>query len=242
MTLICLIGPSGSGKTTLAEMLVPMGIDTIRSYTTRPMRPGERQGREHIFITDDDAQRLLLHRRPLAYTHFGGYRYFALWEQLKTPSVPLEGGGPEAATTHASSPFKGDMRGSTYVIDEAGYHTLRRQLFDTLDQMQLDYGYTLPYIRLVPIRIERPDTHDIDPDRLARDRDRLDDGICYPIRIINDAPDSEAYYRWCDNFGTALRIVSIMRIDELMRDDITIELHTADPSPAHIIARINGAL
>ena len=45
--------PSGTGKTTLVETLVPRvpGLEMSRSYTSRPPRPGERDGVEYHFIS-----------------------------------------------------------------------------------------------------------------------------------------------------------------------------------------------
>ena len=45
--------PSGTGKTTLVEMLIPRvpGLEMSRSYTSRPPRPGERDGVEYHFVS-----------------------------------------------------------------------------------------------------------------------------------------------------------------------------------------------
>lgn len=54
--LVILSSPSGAGKTTLARRLMDWD-DTLRfsiSATTRPPRPGEKDGREYHFITEDD--------------------------------------------------------------------------------------------------------------------------------------------------------------------------------------------
>lgn len=184
MTIICLIGPSGSGKTTLAEALVPTGIDTIRSYTTRPMRPGEQDGREHIFISEAEAHHLLTTRRPMAYTLFGGYRYFALWEQLGL--------------------ITGNSRSVSYVIDEAGYHALLTKGLSLQNELKRDYHIELPTIKLLNIRIERSEealAATIDPDRLSRDagREAYEGTIPYRIIIHNDAPTAADLTAWAQS-------------------------------------------
>ena len=224
MTLLLLIGPSGSGKTTLAEALVHSGIDTIRSYTTRPMRPGEQQGREHIFITEQEATRLIATRRLLAYTIFGGYRYFALTEQI----APL---------------FTSNTSLMTYVIDERGYQTLQHQLIELRDEMQLTYGITMSAIDIVPLRIHRPETAmaDIDPLRRDRDRDR-DSSLLIPYRaaIVNDAPTTAALTRWVDeSLAPALTVWSAHGNVTGAAGTVCIDTHMEIPE---IIAHLNDAL
>ena len=55
-TLFVVSAPSGTGKTTLVEALVTQVDDLVlsRSYTSRPPRPGERDGVDYHFITRDD--------------------------------------------------------------------------------------------------------------------------------------------------------------------------------------------
>ena len=52
-TLFVVSAPSGTGKTTLVETLVPRvpGLEMSRSYTSRPPRPGERDGVEYHFVS-----------------------------------------------------------------------------------------------------------------------------------------------------------------------------------------------
>ncbi len=62
--IIILSGPSGSGKTTLYKRLLASRglrgklVKTI-SVTTRPMRPGERNGRDYIFVS----RKMFLHKK-----------------------------------------------------------------------------------------------------------------------------------------------------------------------------------
>jgi guanylate kinase len=52
-------GPSGAGKGTLIKGLLDRvpGIEVAVSATTRPQRPGEVDGREYWFLTDDEFSR-----------------------------------------------------------------------------------------------------------------------------------------------------------------------------------------
>ena len=228
MTIICLIGPSGSGKTTLAEALVPTGIDTIRSYTTRPMRPGEQDGREHIFISEAEAHHLLTTRRPMAYTLFGGYRYFALWE-------PVIATVPEASN-----------RGLiTYVIDEAGYHDLLAKSIELQDELKNAYGIHIDHITLLPIRIERSEealAQTIDPDRLRRDagREAYEGTIPYRIIIHNDAPDAQSFTTWAQS-QLAPALTTWIAYAPVTRGHNPTHL-TTHMGIAEIIAALNGAI
>lgn len=78
--IIAIVGPSGSGKTVMAEYLErELGIPTIVSYTTRPMRENEVDGVGHYFVTIDAMPHVY---EMLAYTEFGGYYYWANKSQV----------------------------------------------------------------------------------------------------------------------------------------------------------------
>lgn len=86
--IIAVIGKSGSGKTAATEFASKaLGVSVVRSYTTRPMREGEQQGVEHIFVPEG----CVLPRREdmVAYTFFGGYHYWALTSQVERDSYCL---------------------------------------------------------------------------------------------------------------------------------------------------------
>lgn len=107
--ILCIIGRSGSGKTTVERLLCenfPTRYHRVVSYTTRPMRLGERQGREHWFVLPD--------RGPafdgmIAYTRYGDYEY---WTEPHN--------------------FVDDYI-NTYVIDVDGYHYLREKFSGLFD-------------------------------------------------------------------------------------------------------------
>jgi len=73
-------GPSGSGKTTLAKEILkqPQLKDQFTksvSFTTRPKRPRERQGRDYFFVSKKEFQSLLGAKKILEHTHYLGYDY-----------------------------------------------------------------------------------------------------------------------------------------------------------------------
>jgi guanylate kinase len=78
--IIAIVGPSGSGKTYAAEFLnKSANTPVIISYTTRPMRDGEIEGVEHIFV---DGSEIPPKDEILADTYFGGYYYYSSVHQV----------------------------------------------------------------------------------------------------------------------------------------------------------------
>jgi guanylate kinase len=74
-------GPSGAGKGTLIRELVARRPDLERaiSATTRPRRPGEQDGREYWFLTEEDFDRRVAAREFLEYVEYvSGQRYGTL--------------------------------------------------------------------------------------------------------------------------------------------------------------------
>jgi guanylate kinase len=70
-------GASGSGKTTLVKAL-QAGDPRLRfsvSYTTRPPRPGEVDGRDYCFVREEDFQNLLREGLLVEYIEQFGYYY-----------------------------------------------------------------------------------------------------------------------------------------------------------------------
>ena len=73
-------GPSGSGKTTLAQRIIrhpKLKAQFIKpaSFTTRPKRSGEQQGRDYIFVSPKEFRRLFKAKKILERTRYLGYDY-----------------------------------------------------------------------------------------------------------------------------------------------------------------------
>lgn len=107
--VLCIIGHSGSGKTTIEEILArtfPLHFNRVVSYTTRPMREGEREGVEHHFVGKD---KVPTGKEVMAYTKYGDFEYWALAGDLALGKI------------------------NTYVIDVEGYRYLQRFYGDQLE-------------------------------------------------------------------------------------------------------------
>lgn len=96
--ILCIVGQSGAGKTLCSLHLQnKLGANVICSFTTRPPRATEVEGREHHFINIvPDPNEML------AYAVFSGYEYYALKTQVH-----------------------GDC--TVYVIDEQGLLNLKQE-------------------------------------------------------------------------------------------------------------------
>lgn len=75
--MLVLSSPSGAGKTTIARMLLKTDKHTHESisYTTRPKRPGEVQGRDYFFTDKDEFMRMARKGKFLEWAEVFGYLY-----------------------------------------------------------------------------------------------------------------------------------------------------------------------
>ena len=79
--LFVVTGPSGAGKGTLIRALLDRRDDlrVAISATTRPRRPGEREGREYTFLTEDEFTARVDRDEFLEHVEFvAGHRYGTL--------------------------------------------------------------------------------------------------------------------------------------------------------------------
>lgn len=83
--LTVLSGPSGVGKSTVVAHLRQVNPDVWLSVsvTTRKPRPGERDGVQYHFVTDEEFDRLVAENQLLEWAQFAGNRY-------GTPRGPVE--------------------------------------------------------------------------------------------------------------------------------------------------------
>ena len=75
--LFIVSAPSGTGKTTLIKRLVECvpSIVMSRSYTSRPSRPGEVDGVDYTFVSDEQFTEMVQEDEFLEWAHIFGYRY-----------------------------------------------------------------------------------------------------------------------------------------------------------------------
>lgn len=83
--MFVLSSPSGAGKTTLSRMLIAETPDLQMSVsaTTRPMRPGETEGKDYYFVEQKRFEQMVADSELLEYATVFGNRY-------GTPRAPVE--------------------------------------------------------------------------------------------------------------------------------------------------------
>ena len=91
--MITLLGKSGSGKNSVLNELVEMGYARVVSFTTRSMRPGEKNGVDYWFVDEDqfeDMQNSGAFASCESYmTTQGIWRYGFTWEYTQSNAAGI---------------------------------------------------------------------------------------------------------------------------------------------------------
>jgi len=84
---VVIAAPSGAGKTTVCRRLVELedNVEFSVSHTTRPMRPGERNGVDYHFVDAAEFQRMIDAGELLEWAEYGGNRYGTSWAAIEGP-------------------------------------------------------------------------------------------------------------------------------------------------------------
>jgi guanylate kinase len=122
-------GTSGEGKSTLAKLLVERvpELELAVSATTRPRRPGEQDGRDYWFLSEEEFERRLAEGGFLEWVELPwgeGYRSGTLWSEIEriaadghSPLLEIETGGalavrsrvPDAVTIFVTAPSREEL-------------------------------------------------------------------------------------------------------------------------------------
>src|SRR5215210_6323282 len=109
--MFVLSSPSGAGKTTLSRMLLERmsGLQMSVSATTRPMRPGEVEGRDYLFVEKPAFETMVKRNELLEWATVFDHRY-------GTPRVPVEA----ALASGRDVLFDIDWQGTQQLREKAG--------------------------------------------------------------------------------------------------------------------------
>ncbi len=109
--MFVLSSPSGAGKTTLSRLLIERiaGLRMSISVTTRPMRPGEREGHDYCFVDQSSFQRMAREGELLEWATVFDNGY-------GTPRAPVEA----ALSAGQDVLFDIDWQGTQQLREKAG--------------------------------------------------------------------------------------------------------------------------
>jgi len=84
---IILVGKAASGKDHLRKKFESRGFKYAVSYTTRPPREGEVDGKDYFFLTDEEATKMVESNMFYEYVYFNGWLYGTTVEQFYTDDL-----------------------------------------------------------------------------------------------------------------------------------------------------------
>jgi guanylate kinase len=167
--LFVVSAPSGTGKTTIVERLVQVvpNLRMSRSYTSRPSRPGECDGKDYNFITRERFDDMVRADAFLEWADVFGNRY-----------------GTSAADTERELASGRDL---VLVIDVQGARQVRSRRPDVIGVFMLPPSFEVLEHRL---RGRSQDTEDAIHRRLATARAEVAAVTEYDYVVVNDELDA----------------------------------------------------
>ncbi len=167
--LFVLSSPSGAGKSTLSRMLLAADpeVSLSVSYTTRPPRPGEVDGRDYHFIDEAKFKEMARQGQFLEWAHVFGHRY-------GTPKAPVEA----ALAAGCDVLFDIDWQGAQQLYQEAGPDVVRVFILPpSIDELH----------RRLHSRAQDSDA--VIDDRMARAKSEIGHWDGYDYVLVNDNVD-----------------------------------------------------
>jgi guanylate kinase len=168
--MFVLSSPSGAGKTTIARMLLESdaGIGSSVSVTTRPIRPGEVEGKDYYFVDAAAFDRMVAEETFLEWAEVFGNRY-------GTPKAEIKAG------LRAGQDFLFD-------IDWQG----TQQLYQRMEVDVVRVFLLPPSIGELEHRLRSrgTDSDEVIRSRMARARSEISHWDGYDYVVINDNIDA----------------------------------------------------
>ena len=161
LPVFVITGTSGEGKSTLARELAQRmpELELAVSATTRPRRPGEEDGRDYWFISDDEFDRKLAEGEFLEWVELPwgeGHRSGTLWSELdrirdegRAPLLEIETGGalavqeriPEAVTIFVTAPSRAVLEERLRARATESPHEIEERLNVAERQLELQAAF-----------------------------------------------------------------------------------------------------
>lgn len=164
--LFVLSSPSGAGKSTIARMLLADEPELAMSVsaTTRPMRPGEVEGRDYHFVDLEEFRRMVAADEFLEWAHVFNHRY-------GTPRAQVE----DMLAAGKDVLFDIDWQGAQQLFQIAGGDVVRVFIFP-------------PSMAELRTRLERraTDSEEVIEARMARSTNEVSHWDGYDYVLVND--------------------------------------------------------
>jgi guanylate kinase len=167
--LIVLSSPSGAGKTTISRMLLDADDDIAMSVsaTTRPIRPGEHEGKDYHFVEDEQFDRLIDDNAFVEWANVFGFRY-------GTPKAPVK----DALREGRDILFDIDWQGARQLEPDFGEHLVTIFLLPP-SMAELERR----------LRARGTDSADVIADRMRRAAEEISHWAEYEYVLVNDEMD-----------------------------------------------------
>lgn len=148
--LFVVTGPSGAGKGTLIRALVERRSDlaVAVSATTRARRPGEEDGREYRFLTEEEFERRVAAGEFLEHvTYVSGHRYGTLREEVDRIRSSGRSCVLELETQGAKAIAATDPDAVTIFVQAPSFDELERRLRERATESAGEIGERLALAR-----------------------------------------------------------------------------------------------
>ena len=164
-TIFVISAPSGAGKTTLIQKLRASvrGLAFSVSYTTRPPREGEKNGREYFFVSAEEFKQRKAQGEFAEWARVHNHYYGTSWRKLR-----------EAQEIGQDILLD---------IDVQGHRKLRRRIPETVSIFVLPPSFAVLKRRL---RHRHEDAPEVIAERLAMSREEVAHWKEYDYLIVND--------------------------------------------------------
>lgn len=88
--MLILVGPSASGKTQIVKILrEKYGLNKMVTYTSRAMRPGEKEGIDYFFLTKEEFEKRINEGFFIEYVVYNGNYYGTSLSQVSNDKVVI---------------------------------------------------------------------------------------------------------------------------------------------------------
>ncbi len=182
--LFVLSSPSGAGKTTISRMMLEADgeIALSISATTRPPRPGEKDGVDYHFVDTDTFKQMAANGEFLEWAHVFGHRY-------GTPRARVD----DLLDAGKDVLFDIDWQGAQQLYQEAGPDVVRVFVLPpTMEELERR------------LRARKTDSDEVIAARMARAANEISHWDGYDYVLINDAVE--------DCYGEVMAILRAERL------------------------------